>query len=228
MKSFYEIIDQFDVERLVKDYGAGSIGHLIYPKNKKYTIDVEGKPITINFKLGTTLPKVGFSGFKVTFVDYKNAIGHIIFSDTVKEKVLAEGKPLNALMTSNKIIVDPDVPRMDEGSALKRRALLVCISYLINNEDCLKGIYQLAPKKKNGSLHKNRVSRIVSSAMIKISDDYIFGDHSSIEIFAKADGDDSLSILADARAFDEEKLYDLDEDYISSNWANLGLGDYVR
>ena len=38
----------------------------------------------------------------------------------------------------------------------------------------------------------------------------------------------SLSILADARAFDEEKLYDLDEDYISSNWENLGLGDYVR
>lgn len=227
MSKYYELMNQIDVDKLVADLKAGSVKHLNYPKNKKYTIDVNGKPITINYKLGTTLPKVGFTGFKVTFVDYDDAKGHIVYSDTVKEKVLANGTPLNVLMLNNKKIVDPDVPRQDEDSILRRKALFVCIAHLINNETCLKEIYQMAPKKKNGTLYKNRVTRIASLAMIKISDDYIFGDHSLIEIYAKADGDDSISVIADTKWFDEEKLNDMEEDYVSLNWKQLGLEDYI-
>ena len=53
-------------------------------------------------------------------------------------------------------------------------------------------------------------------------------DKTVSQIFAKAEGDDALSICFDHRYAGADELDTIGEDYVSFSWKTLGLDEYMR
>ncbi len=205
MENFYDIIDKIDVNRLLSDLNAGDIKfkkNLVIPKDKKYTIDVDGKTINVNIKIGP-----GFKG------NSNRMIAHPLYYIDCNDVT-----ELNELPTAEK---------KDSEFVIRRLGVLVGISYLIHDENVLREIYHLAPKKKDGNLHKNRVVRIASDAVIEVAGGFEIGEKTIARLFAKADGEDTLTIKFDRTGATMDVLELMREDYVSFSWEMLGLDKYL-
>lgn len=227
--SFYDYYDYFDTDALLMDT-IGSTDETILPKNKKQIVAIKDHSFTVKNKLGNGMKKLEmpYSGF---YFDLGTALDNLLEVEEVQDRMLQVENTSDAWVYARPV-VDPNATTISSEIAEKRYRQFAAMAHIISKEDVLESICKIAPKKKDGTFHKGRITRIASTATVEVFGykkiDILYEDNTVWEILAKADTDYELSIYVENRRIDENELQLIYKDFISSQWRALGLEKYVN
>ena len=173
--SIYDRLDSLDISRL-----ANAAGITNWPKGKRYTVNCNGVEIKVRTylaKAGEKMPDFGYDAY--------SAIESMYVRELSREEILWEnnGEPQYADPQFN----TKDLTWLSDEQIQKRTDFIIAIANLINNQETMDAIVQAAAKKKNGTLHKNRVVKI-ACAGVSDSIDRVYA------IVARAKTDNTMSI----------------------------------
>ena len=173
--SIYDRLDSLDISRL-----ANAAGITNWPKGKRYTVNCNGVEIKVQTylaKAGEKMPDFGYDAY--------SAIESMYVRELSIEEILWEnnGEPQYADPQFN----TKDLTWLSDEQIQKRTDFIIAIANLINNQETMDAIVQAAAKKKNGTLHKNRVVKI-ACAGVSDSIDRVYA------IVARAKTDNTMSI----------------------------------
>lgn len=176
-------------------------------KNRKFSTVVDGVEITVNYKPAAKLR--GFYGRMggESYYDPEEALKHLLSPEEVKRRFderAYEQYGEKALNSDEYFATSPEVDteaveKLTEEEKFKR---FVCFAELCNraaNEEILSAIAEIAEKKKNKTLYKNRVTPLI--AFMGTS-----AGCSILELTAKAVSDTELEINLQERGFTKEEF----------------------
>lgn len=110
--------------------------------------------------------------------------------------------------------IDRTAPSLTKEQVATRLLLLLTVVDKCLNDDVLKQIIASMPKKKDGTLMKNRVTRIASGNIVS-------QDAEVLEFTAKADAENSIILSVGYRPFSGEELSILESDFLSTRLLNM-------
>ena len=173
--SVYDKLDSLDITKLT-----ASVKKMEWPKGKRYTVNCNGIEIKVQTylaKAGEKMPGFGYDAY--------SAIESMYVRELSREEIRWEnnGEPQYADPQFN----TKDLTRLSDEQIQKRTDFIIAIANLINNQETMDAIVQAAAKKKNGTLHKNRVVKIVCAG-VSDSIDRVYA------IVARAKTDNTMSI----------------------------------
>lgn len=173
--SIYDRLDSLDISKLVE--AAKSI---TWPKGKRYTVNCNG----VEIKIQTYLAKVG-ENFPEFQYDAYAAIESMYARELKDEEIRWEndGEPQYAAPQFNVRAMTV----LSSEQIQRRTDFIVAIANLINNQETMAAVVESAAKKKNGTLHKNRVVRIACTGASSFYD-RVFA------IVARAKTDNTMSV----------------------------------
>ncbi len=154
--SIYNKLDDLNISGL-KEFtkGAG------WPKGKRYTVNCNGIEIKIQTYLAkAVMPAYGYDAYA--------AIDSMYVRELEREEIRWEtnGEPQYADPEFNNKELTP----LNSEQIQKRADFIIAIANLINNQETMDAIVQAAAKKKNRTLHKNRVVKIACAGVTGFSD----------------------------------------------------------
>ena len=173
--SVYDKLDSLDITKLT-----ASVKKMEWPKGKRYTVNCNGVEIKVQTylaKAGEKMPGFGYDAY--------SAIESMYVRELSREEIQWEnnGEPQYADPQFN----TKDLTWLSDEQIQKRTDFIIAIANLINNQETMDAIVQAAAKKKNGTLHKNRVVKI-ACAGVSDSIDRVYA------IIARAKTDNTMSI----------------------------------
>ena len=173
--SIYDKLDSLDISKL-----ATAAKSATWPKGKRYTVNCNG----IEFKIQTYLAKAG-EDMPLFDYDAYAAIQSMYVRELTKEEIRWEsnGEPQFADPRFN----TKELSHLTDEQVQKRKDFIVAIANLINNQETMNAIVEAAAKKKNGTLHKNRVVKIACAGATDFLDRVY-------AIVARAKTDNTMSI----------------------------------
>ena len=176
--NIYEDFSKLNIEKLVTAAGSTK-----WPKGKRYTVKLNGKDFKIQSYF-TSASKKGMCGIGTIAFDAYAAIESMYIRKLRPDEIRWH--------TGGVQYADPEFDSeklncLAAEEIKKRNLFILAVVNLINNQKTMDAIVAAATKKKNGTLHKNRVVRIASNG---ISD---FKDH-IYAVVARAKTDLSMSI----------------------------------
>ena len=92
------------------------------------------------------------------------------------------------------------------------------IAFRLTDTDVLREVLAAMPRKKNGTFYKGRLLRIACPGFVT--------SESIPQIYAKADGDDAITISADCKSISEEELEKFEKDFVSTHQELFQLSKY--
>ena len=204
--SIYSNMDSLDYAKLTTAAKSKT-----WPKGKRYSVNCNGIEIKIQTyftKAAEHAPDYGYDAY--------TAIKSMYRRELRREEILHEydGTPQFASPEFNK----EEIVRLTEGQIKNRNAFIIAVANLINNQETMEAIVHAAAKKKNGTLHKNRVVKIASTG-IAYFDDKVYA------IVARAKTDTSMSITFEevlCRPGDNDLW---DADFISTYHQGLPISE---
>ena len=207
--SIYDRLDSLDISRL-----ANAAGITNWPKGKRYTINCNGVEIKVQTYLAKAEEKMPSFGY-----DAYSAIESMYVRELRREEILWEnnGEPQYADPQFN----TKELTRLSAEQIQKRTDFIIAIANLINNQETMDAIVQAATKKKNGTLHKNRVVKI-ACAGVSDSIDRVYA------IVARAKTDNTMSITFEdvlCRPGDNEVWAN---DFISTYHEGLPVSEAIK
>ena len=205
----YDRLDSLDISKLVN---AARI--MNWPKGKRYTINCNGVEIKVQTYLAKAEEKMPSFGY-----DAYSAIESMYVRELRREEILWEnnGEPQYADPQFN----TKELTRLSAEQIQKRTDFIIAIANLINNQETMDAIVQAAAKKKNGTLHKNRVVKIVCAG-VSDSIDRVYA------IVARAKTDNTMSITFEdvlCRPGDNEVWAN---DFISTYHEGLPVSEAIK
>ena len=203
--SIYDRLDSLDISRL-----ANAAGITNWPKGKRYTVNCNGVEIKVQTylaKAGEKMPGFGYDAY--------SAIESMYVRELSREEIRWEnnGEPQYADPQFN----TKDLTRLSDEQIKKRTDFIIAIANLIT----MDAIVQAAAKKKNGTLHKNRVVKI-ACAGVSDSIDRVYA------IVARAKTDNTMSITFEdvlCRPGDNEVWAN---DFISTYHEGLPVSEAIK
>ena len=173
--AIYSNLDTLNISKLLE-----SAKSVDWPKGKRYTVNCNG----IEIKAQTYLAKAG-ANMPAFVYDAYAAIESMEARELKKEEILWEtnGEPQYADPRFN----EGKLTKLNDEQIHKRMDFIVAIANLINNQETMDAIVQMAAKKKNGTLHKNRVVKIACAG----ASDYFDRVYAFV---ARAKTDNTMSI----------------------------------
>lgn len=218
--NIYKIDDKFLTDQIIggKDID-DAFDNYALPKNKLFKIMNGAKEIKVKTKFGNSLKKVKEDSLH-TFMCYDMYVAaeHLLSKEDVLERINQEdpNHRSDAFMYAAPEIDNKNAPKLGDESAKRRFIIMAYIAEKLLDKAVIEKLAEEMPKKKDGSLAKNKILRIASSGIAQYPCEIL-------EIFAKADGDDSFVVTADFRKFSHEEVALLENDFISRNSNILGL-----
>lgn len=218
--NIYKIDDKFLADQIIggKDID-DAFDNYAPPKNKLFKIMDGAKEIKVKTKFGNSLKKVKEDSLH-TFMCYDMYVAaeHLLSKEDVLQRINREdpNHRSDAFMYAAPEIDDKNAPKLGDASAKRRFLIMAYIAEKLLDKAVIEKISEEMPKKKDGSFAKNKILRIASSGIAQYPCEIL-------EIFAKADGDDSFVVTADFRKFSHEEVALLENDFISRNSNILGL-----
>lgn len=205
----YDRLDSLDISKLVN---AARI--MNWPKGKRYTVNCNGIEIKVQTYLAKAEEKMPSFGY-----DAYSAIESMYVRELRREEILWEnnGEPQYADPQFN----TKELTRLSTEQIQKRTDFIIAIANLINNQETMDAIVQAATKKKNGTLHKNRVVKI-ACAGVSDSIDRVYA------IVARAKTDNTMSITFEdvlCRPGDNEVWAN---DFISTYHEGLPVSEAIK
>lgn len=190
-------------------------GTSTWPKNKRYTVTHNG----IEFKVSTYWSKGNKGELGDGDYDAYAAIESVYIPEIPPEQIRWEnnGEPqyLPPQFDTHKLSY------LDEDVVKSRFDFLAAVANLLNDQPTMEAIVATAAKKKNGTLHKNRVLKLACSGVADCM-------NSVYALVARAKSDTSISIL-----LEETRCYPGDnelwaEDFISTPHDGLRITEAIR
>lgn len=188
-----------------------------FPRKTKYEIETPQGVIAVTNQAHTDIKRAMNEAAYYEYCDMYVAMDHFLTTEEVKERIILSdpGQHSDAADYATPEI-DWDAPKLSAEQEAIRFLLLAKAADTFLQGDYLKEIIAAMPKKKNGALMKNRVTRIASGNMVS-------KEAKVLELAAKADSDTSVVLFADFRSFSREELSLLENDYLSTHISALGL-----
>ena len=207
--SVYDKLDNLDITKLT-----AYVKKMEWPKGKRYTVNCNGVEIKVQTylaKAGEKMPGFGYDAY--------SAIESMYVRELSREEILWEnnGEPQYADPQFN----TKDLTWLSDEQIQKRTDFIIAIANLINNQETMDAIVQAAAKKKNGTLHKNRVVKI-ACACVSDSIDRVYA------IIARAKTDNTMSITFEdvlCRPGDNEVWAN---DFISTYHEGLPVSEAIK
>lgn len=176
-------------------------------KNRKFSTVVDGVEITVNYKPATKLKRIYNQLEEEAYYDPEEALDHILSPEEVSRRVnewAYEQYGEKALNTDEYFATSPgvDTEAVEKLTEEEKFNRFICFAELCNraaNEEVLRAIAEIAEKKKNKTLYKNRVTPLI--AFMGTS-----AGCSILELTAKAVSDTELEINLQERGFTKEEF----------------------
>ena len=188
-----------------------------FPRKTKYEIETPQGVIAVTNQAHTDIKRAMNEAAYYEYCDMYVAMDHFLTTEEVKERIILSdpGQHSDAAYYATPEI-DWDAPKLSAEQEAIRFLLLAKAADTFLQGDYLKEIITAMPKKKNGALMKNRVTRIASGNLVS-------KEAKVLELAAKADSDTSIVLFADFRSFSREELSLLENDYLSTHATALGF-----
>lgn len=189
-------------------------GTCTWPKNKRYTVIHNG----IEFKVSTYWSKGNEKELGFGYYDAYAAIESVYIPEIPPEQIRWEnnGEPeyMPPKFDTHKLSY------LDEDVVKSRFDFLAAVANLLNDQPTMEAIVAAAAKKKNGTLHKNRVLKLASSGVAATDSVY--------SLVARSKNDTTMSIL-----LEKMRCYPGDnelwaEDFISTPHDGLRITEAIR
>ncbi len=170
---------------------------IIKIENKTYSTSIKGHKFTVDYKPAAGLKKARNSFEYESGFDPDDASPYIVSSSELGAKY--EPNSTSDAYTLTREMLDTEkAPALDEETVLDRYAWFVEICRRFSDDAMLEYVLEQAPKKKDGTLHKGRVTVIAGFPVI-ISDYLSF-----FVLAAKAKTDTSLEVSVLERYFSRD------------------------
>lgn len=209
----YEKMNELDLSKVsqhVKD--------LKWPKGKRYTVNYNG----IEMKIQTYFSAATEKTDELTEYDQYDAYDGIesmyvreLTDDEIRWETNGEPQYADPCFDRDKL------DYLEEDELKKRADFIIAIGNLINNQETMDAIVNAATKKKNGTLHKNRVLKIASSGVATPFNEVY-------AIVARAKTDTSISVIFETvlcRPGDNELWAN---DFISTYHEGLPVSEAIK
>lgn len=209
----YEKMNELDLSKVsqhVKD--------LKWPKGKRYTVNYNG----IEMKIQTYFSAATEKTDELTEYDQYDAYDGIesmyvreLTDDEIRWETNGEPQYADPCFDQDKL------DYLEENELKKRADFIIAIGNLINNQETMDEIVNAATKKKNGTLHKNRVLKIASSGVATPFNEVY-------AIVARAKTDTSISVTFETvlcRPGDNELWAN---DFISTYHEGLPVSEVIK
>ena len=188
-----------------------------FPKKSIYEVETPQGVITVTNQAHTDIKRAINNSSYYEYCGMYVAIEHYLSAEEVADRIkLADPGQHSDAADYAKPEIDWDAPKLSAEQKALRFLLLAKAADTLLQGDYLKEIIAAMPKKKNGALMKNRVTRIASGNMVS-------KEAKVLELAAKADTETSIVLFADFRSFSQEELSLLENDYLSTHVSALGL-----
>ncbi len=189
-----------------------------YPKKSKISIETDQGTIEIVNRAYWDIRGL-VKDYLPGGYDMYDAMDHYLSKDAVAARInISDDGHTDAAYYAKPEIDRTALSLTKEQVATRLLLLLTVVDKCLNN-DVLKQIIAIMPKKKDGSLVKNRVTRIASGNVVS-------QDANVIEFAAKADSENSMTLYVDYRPFSGEELGVIENDFLSTHLSimNWDLG----
>lgn len=215
--NLYEYIEMIDPAELKRAAGLDDPEKIIWPKGKKYKVQLSGKECTITTSFSGVDRKVNGD------LDAYIALSTMMSRDEVVEQIHKEdpngGTDAEYYATAQFL---PGLPRLTDEEIEHRKAFTAAILTLLSDQRTIETLAECAPRKKNGLFHKGRVFKI---GLTGFADDY--GDQ-LLEIIGKSKDETSLLISIIKRSTSPEELEAWQKDFVSTYHEGLPLSEALK
>lgn len=189
-------------------------GTSTWPKNKRYTVTHNG----IEFKVSTYWSKGNEEEFGLGCYDAYTAIESVYTPELPPEKILWENNGEPQYLPPE--FDTHELSYLDEDVVKSRSDFFAAVANLLNDQPRMEAIVAAAAKKKNGTLHRNRVLKLASSGVAATDSVYA--------LVARSKNDTSMSIL-----LEKMRCYPGDnelwaKDFISTPHDGLRITEAIR
>lgn len=218
MGHLYGSLAQFDVGRMIQDVAPGyTFDDPIFPKSETRKVPYGDTTISVKLRL-QKLSKVQqeLSGGSYAFY---TALENML----TKDDVVALIEEVDPNYTSDaayyaRPMVDREAPTAAWSDVKNGFLFLSYIAFRLTDTDVLREVLAAMPRKKNGTFYKGRLLRIACPGFVT--------SESIPQIYAKADGDDAITISADCKSISEEELEKFEKDFVSTHQELFQLSKY--
>lgn len=217
--NIYKIDDKFLADQIIGENNLDdAFDGYVPPKNKIFNVKDGDKEIKVKTRFGTSLKKVKSK------IDYVWSLYDMYVADEYllsRDEVIARIDAIDPNRRSDAADfatpeVDEKAPELDVDSQKRRFLITAHIAEKLLDDAVIKKLTDEMPKKKDGTLAKNKILRIASSRIV-------MAPREILEIVAKADTDTSFTVSLEFRKFSTEEVTLLENDFISRNSNILGL-----
>lgn len=149
--------------------------------------------------------------------DMYDAMEHYLSKEIVASRIDIYDRGHSDAAYFAKAEIDWKAPELTKEQVATRILFLTTIVDKCLDGDVLKQIISSMPKKKDGSLMKNRVTRIASGNIVS-------RDAEVLEFTAKADAEKSITLSVGYRSFSGEELGIIESDFLSTHLSIMNWG----
>lgn len=218
--NIYKIDDKFLADQIIGEKDLDEAFESYEPpKNKIFKITNGANEIKVKTKFGNSIKKLKEDfEFAFSIFDMYEAEEHLLSKEDVLAKINEEDpyQGSDAFMYATPEIDYENTPMLSYESSKRRYLIMGYIAEKLLDKTVIEKLVEEMPKKKDGSFAKNKIFRIASSRITRYPCEIL-------EIFAKADTDDSFVVTADFRKFSHEEVVLLENDFITRNSNILDL-----
>lgn len=222
-KNYYRVIDQLDVDQMLEDVNPKyTWDETVYPKRKKIEVEESGRTITVECKLSTSLRTVERNTGLYNTYDMYEAVEQMLSTEEVRDMIY-EMDPncrSDAAQYARPEFRE-DTTNLTEEGYRQRLMFLSYAAYKIAEESVLRQIATEAPRKKNGTLAKNKIFRIAASGIAKYPDQVL-------QIIGKATTDTTLTISAVFRTISSEEVKLMENDFVCCHPEIFEIEKYLK
>ena len=146
--------------------------------------------------------------------DMYDAMDHYLSKEAVAARIDVSDDGRTDAAYYAKPQIDRKAPLLTKEQVATRLLLLTTVVDKCLDNDVLKQVIASMPKKKDGSLMKNRVTRIASGNIVSY-------DAEVLEFTAKVDSEKSVTLSVGYRSFSGEELGVIENDFLSTHFSAM-------
>ena len=171
---------------------------VLTPKESTVTSTIGKAELTVTYKVGTKLKAIRQALDRSGCYSPEEAVHHILSGEEVADRE-DPNRTSDAFMFAEPELDEKMVTPLDVEEKLNRYAWFVEICNRVADQEVLSYILENAPKKKNGTFAKNRLTVVAAMPVV-------FGTYMSYyEIVGKAKNDCFLELSVQERTFSEDE-----------------------
>lgn len=201
----YRNLDNVDLSKLMND-----TKNIDWPKNSKYIVNVDGIEFTV--KTGFRKAKNNFSPmFYIYKYDAYSAMTNMI----------STGEAACDYLYAKYIFDKTKLAPLSSDQYDLRNKFIVIIANLINNQETIEEIVKFAPKKKDGTLHRGKLTKIACTGLAR---DY----NNILALLGRAETSTSMSIVLEGKDVTDGDIKLWESDFISTYHNGLKISDLLK